>query len=104
MKHVVSCMTAVLCLSLTVGCGTVGKEFNSSQVRSIQKTVTTKADILNKFGAPFKEGKQDGFDTWTYQFDSYKLVGKNLYKDLVVLFDKNGVVQAYRYTSSDKTR
>ena len=91
-------------ISLLIGCGTVGKQFDSSKVKDISKGVTTKSQILEMFGLPFKEGAQDGLVTWTYQFDSYSSIGSNQYKDLVILFDSKDLVKSYRHTStgSDK--
>ncbi len=82
-----------------LGCGSFGKEFNADMVKEIKNRQTTKTEILNWFGVPFKEGLEDGLEMWTYQYDHYAL-GKTDSRDLVILFDKHGVVKAYRYTSS----
>ena len=81
------------------GCGSFGKDFDSNMVKDIKNRRTTKTEILDWFGVPFKEGSEDGLEMWTYQYDSYSL-GSTDSKDLVILFDKNGLVKAYRYTSS----
>jgi outer membrane protein assembly factor BamE (lipoprotein component of BamABCDE complex) len=93
-------LLAAVFVSLLIGCGTVGKQFDSSKVKDISKGATTKSQILEMFGLPFKEGFQDGLVTWTYQFDSYSSIGSNQYKDLVILFDSRDVVKSYRYTST----
>lgn len=102
MKHNLLCIAAAVCLSLLMGCGTVGKDFKSTQVKSIKKQVTTKTQILEMFGLPFKEGKQDNFEIWTYKYDAYSALGKNTYKDLVIMFDEKGLVTSYRYTSTER--
>ena len=41
---------------LTACYGTVGENFDSSQLRNIRNDVTTQEEIFQKFGAPFKKG------------------------------------------------
>ena len=92
-------MVALFCSLVMAGCGTVGKNFDTAKVKSIKNNATTKAEILDWFGLPYKEGTENGGVMWTYQFDKY-VAGKTESKDLVVLFDNNSVVKAYRYTSN----
>jgi len=100
MKYTRLILVAVLSMVFVIGCGTVGKNFDSSRVKNIQNNKTTQAEVLDWFGVPFKEGNENGHTMWTYQFDKYKVVGEPESKDLVILFDNNQVVKAYRYTSS----
>ncbi len=100
MKYTRYILVAVLSMVFVIGCGTVGKNFDSSRVKNIQNNKTTQAEVLDWFGVPFKEGNENGHTMWTYQFDKYKVVGEPESKDLVILFDNNQVVKAYRYTSS----
>ena len=88
-------------LLFLASCGTVGKNFNSSQVKSIQNNSTNQAEILDKFGLPFKEGAENGQTMWTYQFDKWNILGPAESKDLVILFDEKNIVRAYRYTTSE---
>lgn len=99
MKRLVVLCAAALCLLALSACGTVGKNFNEEMVKEIKNHQTTKTEILDWFGVPFKEGAENGHTMWTYQFDKYVL-GDTQSKDLVILFDDKGVVKAYRYTSS----
>lgn len=99
MKYTRLILVAVLSMVFVIGCGTVGKNFDSSRVKNIQNNKTTQAEVLDWFGVPFKEGNENGHTMWTYQFDKYKVVGEPESKDLVILFDNNQVVKAYRYTS-----
>ncbi len=100
MKYSRFILVAALLMVFAIGCGTVGKNFDSSRVKNIQNNKTTQAEVLDWFGVPFKEGNENGHTMWTYQFDKYKVVGEPESKDLVILFDNNQVVKAYRYTSS----
>ena len=81
--------------------GTVGKKFDSSELKSIQNNVTSQEEIFERFGAPFKKGIENGQVMWTYQFDKWSAVGPAQSKDLVILFDKENIVKAYRYTTSN---
>ena len=90
----------ILILSLLIGCGTVGKYFNSSQVQSIQNNVTNQTKIIDKFGLPFKEGIENGQVMWIYEFDRGNILGPAESKDLVILFDEKNIVRAYRYTTN----
>jgi hypothetical protein len=85
---------------IAVGCGTVGKDFDSSKVKSIKNNVTTQIEILDWFGVPYKEGKENDHTMWTYQLDTWKAVGEGESKGLVILFDDKNIVKAYRYESS----
>jgi hypothetical protein len=88
-----------LCM-LVVGCGTVGKNFDGSKAKSIQNNVTTQLEILDWFGVPYKEGKENNHVMWTYQFDTWQAIGEGESKGLVILFDDKNIVKAYRYESS----
>ena len=87
-------------LFFLASCGTMGKDFNASQVNNIQNHVTSQSEILENFGIPFKEGTQNGMAMWTYQFDQYSAIGPDNSKDLVILFDKKDTVNSYRFTST----
>ena len=88
-----------LCM-LVVGCGTVGKDFDSSKVEKIQNNVTTQLEILDWFGVPYKEGTENKHTMWTYQIDTWQAVGEGVSKGLVILFDDKNIVKAYRYESN----
>ena len=88
-------------LFLTACYGTVGKNFDSSQLKSIQNNVTSQEEIFQKFGAPFKKGIENNQTMWTYQFDRWNALGPAQSKDLVILFDNKNIVKAYRYTTSN---
>ena len=81
--------------------GTVGKNFDSSELKSIQNNVTSQEEIFERLGAPFKKGIENGQVMWTYQFDQWIALGPAHSKDLVILFDKENIVKAYRYTTSN---
>jgi hypothetical protein len=94
--------TVMLLVIFLASCyGTVGKNFDSSDLKSIQNNVTSQEEIFERLGAPFKKGIENGHAIWTYQFDQWNAVGPTRSKDLVILFDKENIVEAYRYTTSN---
>ena len=86
---------------LTACYGTVGKNFDSSQLKSIQNNVTSQEEIFQRFGAPFKKGIENNQTMWTSQFDIWNALRPAQSKDLVILFDNKNIVKAYRYTTSN---
>ncbi len=90
----------LLILLLAIGCGSMGKNFSSEKVQNIQNNVTTQSEVLDWFGVPFKEGIENTHTMWTYQFDKWNAFTETQSKDLVILFDENNIVKAYRFTSS----
>ena len=93
-------LLALCMLPLVGGCGTVGKDFDSSKVKKIQNNVTTQIEILDWFGVPYKEGTENNHTMWTYQLDTWQAIGEGKSKGLVILFDDKNIVKAYRYESS----
>lgn len=90
-----------VCLSWTLGCGTVGHDFDIEKARNIQNGVTTKEQIADMFGKPFKTGIQNGNPIWVYEQSKYKAVGKGTTKSMTLEFDSNGVVTNHTVTSNE---
>ena len=82
------------------GCGTVGKSFNTSKVESIVNGITTRSDIKKMFGEPFKIGFQNGQPIWVYEDHHYSIIRKKTSKDLIIIFNPDGIVQSYQFMSS----
>jgi hypothetical protein len=100
MKRTLYLLLTVLLFPLWLGCASVGKDFDSEKVKDIKNDVTTQLEIIDWFGVPFKEGNENGYTMWTYQLDKWKAVGEVESKGLVILFDDQNKVKAYRYESS----
>ena len=100
MKRSFRSLWSLLILLLAIGCGSIGKDFSSDKVQNIQNNVTTQSEILDWFGIPFKEGIENAHTMWTYQLDKWNAFADTQSKDLVILFDENNIVKAYRFTSS----
>ena len=72
-----------------------GQPFPVAQVPNIEAGTTTKVEIQQMFGEPWRTGLENGFKTWTY--GEYTL--KNS-RDLLIRFDETGKVKSYSFSSS----
>lgn len=100
MRPLLILATLFLCLSWTLGCGTVGKDFDIAKAQTIENGKTTKVDIAMMFGEPFKTGIQNGHSIWIYERNKYKALGDDTSKSLTVEFDDNGVVRNHSIISN----
>lgn len=89
----------VSALSVT-GCFTVGRNFTSTPVKSIEKGVSTKADVQKSFGDPFRTGLDDGYESWTYVYNRWMPFSMTRSKDLYIVFNKDGTVRSYTFNSN----
>ena len=76
------------------GCGTAGKNFDESLYSNIVKGTTTHKEIQAMFGSPFKRGIQNGYRVWTYEYNYVNSFGSDIIKDMIIVFEKNGVVKS----------
>ena len=88
-------------LAGTVGCGTVGTDFDIGRAHDIKNGKTTKDEIAQMFGEPFKTGIQNGHPVWIYEQNQYKAIGDDTSKSLIVEFDEKGVVRHHTITSNE---
>lgn len=93
-------MIAVLTLTLVYGCLSVGKGFDSEDLSWIVKNQTTKEDVYDELGEPFRVGSDSGKLTWTYGYYKYNLNGSTRTKDLTIYFNKDGTVDSYTFYTS----
>ena len=89
----------LVCGLLLAGCVSAGKDFNVHMVRQIQLNQTTRAQIEQMFGQPWRTGIEDGLQTWSYGFYRYG-VSDTKTRDLVVRFATDGTVASYTFNSS----
>lgn len=107
----------LLAAALLAGCASAGNEALSKQTSTtlnqhVQKGVTTKAQVQAMLGQPQSVSFNAGQEQWTYNFahatptavDFVPLVNLFVHhanvdhKMLVILFNKDGVVEDYSYT------
>jgi hypothetical protein len=90
---------ALICGLLLTGCVSAGKDFNVHMVRQIQLQQTTRAQIEQMFGPPWRTGLEDGKQTWSYGYYKHSL-SDTMSRDLVVRFNPNGTVASYSFNSN----
>ena len=88
---------------ILAGCGTVGKDFNAPKAKNIVNGISTQEDIKMIFGKPFKTGVQNGKPIWVYEHNYYHLISDNASKNLIIVFNPNGVVQSHQFMTSETT-
>lgn len=92
---------SILCiLFFLTSCATVGQQFNFNGPKDIIIGQTNQQDLLNLYGKPFRVGYSNGEIQWTYGYYKYKVFGESETKDLLITFDKNGIVSSYVFNSS----
>lgn len=88
-------------LVLFAGCATVGQDFATHNVDQIRLGETTRAEIQEMFGEPWRTGLKDGKRTWTYGKYRWSAIGEAQTTDLVVTFDDDGTVESYVYNTTE---
>lgn len=121
MKSKLSVIALVAVTVFISGCASVGNETLRAESESTVKAKivegkTTKAEVKAMFGSPMKTTFTDGgLEVWTYEFSkvtadavSYipivNLFGASASgtkKELVAMFDANGVLKRYAMSESD---
>jgi hypothetical protein len=95
------CVIRLGCLVfLLAGCVSVGAEFSTPTGEMIKNGVTTRAELLQRFGSPTQVGIENGDQSWTWLHVRAGVIGRTLSKALHVKFNERGVVKSYSYTSS----
>jgi hypothetical protein len=77
----------------------VGDDF-TSEVTWIQRDKTSRKEVEEKVGQPFRVGYDTGLLTYTYGFYRYSVFRPTRTKDLTVRFNKDGTVNSYSFASS----
>ncbi|AMQ89237.1 hypothetical protein Q666_16310 [Marinobacter sp. ES-1] len=90
-----------LLLATLVGCATVGRDFATHNVDQIRIGETTRADIQDMFGEPWRTGVEDGKRTWTYGKYRWSAFGDAETTDLVVRFNSDGTVSSYVFNTTE---
>jgi outer membrane protein assembly factor BamE (lipoprotein component of BamABCDE complex) len=88
-------------LAMIAGCATVGRDFPTHPVDQIRVDDTTRAQIQEMFGDPWRTGIEDGKRTWTYGKYRWSAFGEAETTDLVVRFNEDGTVDSYVYNTTE---
>jgi outer membrane protein assembly factor BamE (lipoprotein component of BamABCDE complex) len=94
----------VMFLSSAAGCATVGHEFPAGQVSTIKIGETTQNDIRATFGNPWRTGIENGLRTWTYGIYQYSLFDDASTEDLLIRFDKRGIVSSFVFNTTKRSK
>ncbi|WP_372966655.1 outer membrane protein assembly factor BamE [Marinobacter sp.] len=101
MFHNLKMAGLVVLLAAVVGCATVGRDFATHNVEQIHVGETTRADIQNMFGEPWRTGIENGKRTWTYGKYRWSAIGDAETTDLVVRFNSDDTVSSYVYNTTE---
>jgi hypothetical protein len=93
--------SGLLSAVLVTGCFSVGTRFATHEVGRIKVGATTRGQVEQQFGQPWRTGFEDGDETWTYGRYVYSLLAPARTADLTIRFDRNGVVRSYTFSSTD---
>jgi hypothetical protein len=93
--------TGLLAAGLAAGCFSVGTPFATHEVGRIQVGKTTRGQIEQQFGAPWRTGYEDGDETWTYGRYVYSILAPARTADLKIRFDRHGVVSSYTFSTTN---
>jgi len=104
LKKIVSGLMIAMFLSCATGCATVGHEFPAGQVSTIKIGETTQNDIRATFGNPWRTGIENGLRTWTYGIYEYSLFNDANTEDLLIRFDRNGVVSSFVFNTTKRSK
>ena len=94
-------LVTALTVLLVSGCATVGRDFPTHPVDQITVDETTRAQIQEMFGDPWRTGIEDGKRTWTYGKYRWSAFGEAETTDLVVRFNEDGTVDSYVYNTTE---
>lgn len=106
MKTVKAVLLLLVLSVFVAGCATVGQPYAEHKVSQIKVGETTKAQIQQMFGNPWRTGSESGQQTWTYGHYRYSAFSDAQTSDLVVRFNEQGRVASYTYnrTTADPSR
>lgn len=82
------------------GCVSTGKNFSATTVADIKKNSTTRSQIHGWFGYPYMTGLDNGDNTWIFNYTKSSMGGSVMVKDLYIVFDENGVVKNFTFSTS----
>jgi len=90
MKKVVLSSIALLILT---SCASVGNKIDVSKLNKVENCKTTKSELISLIGEPERTGRQNGYNTMTWEYAKASLVGNE--NQYIVVFLNNNVVVDY---------
>lgn len=89
-----------LVLATLQGCASLGKDFDQEVVEQLVVDQTKRSQVRELMGDPWRVGKENGLDTWTYGYYKYGVFRTAFAKDLVLKFDQQGVLRSYSFNTT----
>ncbi len=90
----------VLC-AFSLACFHVGREFPTEPIAKLEIGSTTRDQVREIFGPPWRTGIEDGDETYTYGRYRYALFSQPRASDLVLRFDERGLLRSYTYNTTE---
>ncbi|MBN1596238.1 hypothetical protein JW933_09960 [candidate division FCPU426 bacterium] len=97
-KIVLGCLCVGVLLA--AGCVTVGRTFKEDYVSKIVIGQTTRAEIEQQLGVPFRTGVDSGDLTATYMYYHLGLFSRPVTTDLKITYSSQNKVKAYVFDSN----
>ncbi|TVP55563.1 MAG: outer membrane protein assembly factor BamE [Halomonadaceae bacterium] len=88
-------------MALFSGCASVGQEFPVSPIAEIRIGETSKDEVRELFGTPWRVGVENGKRTWTYGHYRYRLIGDPSTRDLLIRFNHQDLVEHFSFNTTD---
>lgn len=93
---------SIILLILLGGCATLGQEFDHRYVDQLVVDETRKAEVIQMLGEPWRTGRENGLETWTYGHYKFGVFRDEFAKDLVLKFDKQGILRFYSFNTTER--
>lgn len=94
MKKTIALLLLMLFLT---ACASVGQPYPEDKVGELRIGETTRSEVRQLFGDPWRTGLESGQETWTYGHYRYSVFAAEQTSDLVVRFNEQGRVASYTY-------
>ena len=104
MKRVVVYLLFMFAVTTLAGCATMGNDFPGGYASTIVVSQTTRAEVENILGTPFRTGLDSGHPTSTYLFYRVGLFNQPVTKDLTVTYAPDNTVKSYSYNSNESNQ
>ena len=104
MKRVVVYLLFVFAVAALAGCATMGNDFPGGYASTIVVSQTTRAEVENILGTPFRTGLDSGHPTSTYVYYRIGLFNRPVTKDLTVTYAPDNTVKSYSFNSNESAR
>jgi hypothetical protein len=93
-------LALITAAGLMAGCATVGNDFPDDFASHLTIGKTTRAQVEQTLGKPFRTGLDSGSPSATYMYYHLGLFVDPVTKDLTVTYAPDGTVKSYTFNSN----